>query len=336
VAALREEGQPQVYVEIATESPLQEMQMMEQIVSEGNLLKAYKQVLRNGGSPGIDGMTVKELGPYLRETLLAGTYEPQPVKRVNRPKPGGGVKKLGVPTAVDRLIQQAVLQILQPERDKAFSKSSLGFRPGPSAHQALKWTQKHLRSGYGYTVDMDLEKFFDRVNHDKLLSEVSKWVKDQCLLTLIRSFLKAGVLDDDALHETVEGTPQGGPLSPLLSNLLLDELERELEKRGHRFARYADDCNIYVRSLRAGQRVMESITRYLSCKLKLKVNKACSIPMPSQRYFKLFGRQDFRICPSHGRSRFMSKPQRLRQSLWEERWRLKWKAYRTIWNSEMQ
>lgn len=298
----------QVYGEVVFDRPSQEVQLMERIVLEDNMLKAYKHVVRNGGSPGIDGMTVKELGSYLRErwpeireALVCGTYVPQPVKRVNIPKPGGGTRTLGVPTAIDRLIQQAVLQVLQPEWDKTFSKWSFGFRPGRSAREAIRCAQKHLRSGYRWCVDMDLEKFFDRVNHDKLMSEVAKRVKDSRLLGLIRRFLKAGALDHDALHETVEGTPQGGPLSPLLSNLLLDELDRELERRGHRFVRYADDCNIYVKSWRAGIRVLESISRYLSCKLKLKVNEAKSaVGRPWERKFLgfSFSRRGFKLFVS--------------------------------------
>lgn len=283
----------QVYVGIATENPSEEVQLMERVVEHDNMVKAYKHVKRNGGSPGVDGMTVAEMGPYLREhwtelreALLEGAYVPQPVRRVNIPKPGGGVRKLGVPTAVDRLIQQGVLQVLQPRWDGTFSECSFGFRPGRSAHQALRCAQKHLRKGYRWVVDMDLEKFFDRVNHDKLMNEVAKRVKDRRVLRLIRRFLQAGVLDHDVLHETVEGTPQGGPLSPLLANLLLDELDRELERRGHRFVRYADDCNIYVRSQRAGMRVLESLTRFISCKLKLKVNEAKSaVGRPWERKF---------------------------------------------------
>lgn len=308
----------QDYSEIVTESPSLEVQLMERVVCTDNMFKAYRHVLSNGGSPGIDGMTVKELGPYLqahwpevREALLSGVYEPQPVKRVNIPKPGGGTRKLGVPTAVDRLIQQAVLQVLQPEWDPTFSPWSFGFRPGRSAHQALRCAQKHLRSGYGYVVDMDLEKFFDRVNHDKLMGEVVKRVSDGRVVTLIRRFLKAGVLDHDCLHETVEGTPQGGPLSPLLSNLLLDQLDRELERRGHRFARYADDCNIYVKSLRAGRRVLESISRYLTSKLKLKVNEAKSaVGRPWERKFLgfSFSRRGFRLFVSESaEKRFKEK-----------------------------
>ncbi len=289
----------QVCVDIVPESPSQEAQLMESIVCRDNMLEAYRHMKRNGGSPGIDGMTVKELEPYLREHWpelreALGTYGPQPVKRVNIPKPGGGTRKSGVPVAVDRLIRQAVLQVLQPEWDKTFSKWSFGLRPGRSARQALGCARKHPRSGYRYVVDMDPEKFFDRVNHDKLMSEVAKRVKDGRLLALIRRFLKAGVLDHDCLHETVEGTPQGGPLSPLLGNLLLDELDRELERRGHRFVRYADDCNIYV--LRAGKRVLESITRYLSLKLKLKVNEAKSA-IPWERKFLgfSFSRRGFKL-----------------------------------------
>jgi len=298
----------QVCVGVVTEGPSEEVQLMERVVSHDNAVKAYRQVKRNGGSPGVDGMTVEELGPYLRghwtelrEALLEGTYVPQPVKRVNIPKPGGGVRKLGVPTAVDRLVQQAVLQVLQPQWDRTFSEYSFGFRPERSAHQALRCAQRHLRRGCRWVVDMDLEKFFDRVNHDKLMSEVAKRVKDRRILRLIRRFLEAGVLDHDVLHETVEGTPQGGPLSPLLANLLLDELDRELERRGHRFVRYADDCNIYVRSQRAGTRVLASLTRFLSCKLKLKVNEAKSaVGRPWARKFLgfSFSRRGFRLFVS--------------------------------------
>jgi RNA-directed DNA polymerase len=275
------------------ESPSGEEQVMEWVVEKDNLIRALKQVMRNGGSPGIDGMTVEGLGPYLKDhwprlkvALLEGSYAPQPVKRVEIPKPGGGVRKLGIPTVVDRFIQQAILQVLQPEWDQGFSEFSFGFRPGRSAQQAIGRAQKYLKEGYTWVVDLDLEKFFDRVNHDKLMSEVAKKVKDRRVLQVIRRFLEAGVLEHDALHETAEGTPQGGPLSPLLANLLLDGLDRELEKRGHRFVRYADDCNVYVRSKRAGCRVMRSVSEYLSERLRLKVNEAKSaVARPWQRKF---------------------------------------------------
>ena len=204
---------------------------------------------------------LKEHWPSLREQLLSGTYKPQPVRRVEIPKPDGGVRKLGIPTVLDRLIQQAVMQVLQRRWDRTFSEHSYGFRPRRSAHQAVAQAQQYLAEGHGWVVDLDLEKFFDRVNHDKLMGQVAKRVADKRVLKLIRAFLNAGVMENGLVSPVDEGTPQGGPLSPLLSNLVLDELDRELERRGHRFVRYADDCNIYVRSARAGQRVMESVTR---------------------------------------------------------------------------
>ena len=240
---------------------------MERICQRENLWQALKRVRRNGGSPGIDGMTVDDLTGYLkqhwleiREQLLSGTYQPQPVRRVEIPKPDGGVRKLGVPTVLDRMIQQAVMQVLQGSWDNTFSESSYGFRPGRSAHQAVARAQQHIAAGYRWVVDLDLEKFFDRVNHDRLMGQIARRVHDKRLLRLIRSWLKAGALENGLVGPTDEGTPQGGPLSPLLSNLVLDQLDRELERRGHRFARYADDCNIYVRSRRAGQRLMGGLT----------------------------------------------------------------------------
>jgi RNA-directed DNA polymerase len=238
-------------------------------------------------------MTVRRLPDYLvrhwavlREQLLAGVYRPQPVKRVEIPKPDGGVRKLGIPTVLDRFIQQAVMQVLQGQWDATFSESSFGFRPGRSAHQAVAQAQGYVAGGYRWVVDIDLEKFFDRVNHDRLMAAVAKRVEDKRLLRLIRAFLNAGVMEDGLVSPTDEGTPQGGPLSPLLSNLVLDELDRELSKRGHRFVRYADDCNIYVRSERAGRRVMEGIERFISRKLKLKVNAAKSaVARPWERSF---------------------------------------------------
>ena len=224
-------------------------------------------------------MTVDELPGYLeqhwpviRGQLLKGTYEPKPVKRVEIPKPDGGVRKLGIPTVLDRFVQQAVQQVLQKQWDPTFSEHSYGFRPGRSAQQAVAQAQRYIAEGYGWCVDFDLEKFFDRVNHDKLMGQIAKRVEDKRLLKLIRAFLNAGVMENGLVSPSVEGTPQGGPLSPLLSNLVLDEFDRELEARGHRFVRYADDCNIYVRSERAGQRVMESVKRFIATKLKLKVN----------------------------------------------------------------
>src|SRR4249919_3158880 len=254
---------------------------------------ALRQVRSNKGSAGVDGMTVDQLGDYLkqhwpaiREQLLNGTYEPKPVRRVEIPKPDGGVRKLGIPTVLDRFIQQAVMQVLQRRWDRTFSDDSYGFRPGRSAHQAVAQAQQYIAQGYGWCVDLDLEKFFDRVNHDKLMGQIAKRVEDKRLLKLIRAFLNAGVMENGLASPSVEGTPQGGPLSPLLSNLVLDELDRELECRGHRFVRYADDCNIYVRSERAGQRVMQSITRFISQKLKHKVNEAKSaVARPQERKF---------------------------------------------------
>src|ERR1022692_482159 len=275
------------------ESPASTNRWMEEICERENLKQALQQVKANKGSAGIDGITVGGIVDYLkqhwlaiREQLLSGTYEPKPVRRVEIPKPDGGVRKLGIPTVLDRLIQQAVMQVLQRRWDSTFSGHSYGFRPGRSAHQAVAEAQQYIAEGYGWVVDLDLEKFFDRVNHDKLMGQIAKRVKDKRLLKLIRAFLNAGVMENGLVSPSVEGTPQGGPLSPLLSNLVLNEFDRELERRGHRFVRYADDCNIYVRSERAGQRVMESITRFITQELKLKVNEAKSaVARPQERKF---------------------------------------------------
>src|SRR3989475_5190235 len=253
------------------ESPASTDRMMEEICDWKNLKEAMWRVKANKGGAGIDGMTVEELPDYaallvIREQLLSGISTPQPVKRVEIPKPDGGVRKLGIPTALDRFVQQAVMQVLQRQWDPTFSDSSYGFRPGRSTHQAVAQAQQYIAAGYGWVVDLDLEKFFDRVNHDKLMGQIAKRVRDKRLLKLIRAFLNAGVMENGLVSPSVEGTPQGGPLSPLLSNLVLDELDRELERRGqgHRFVRYADDSNIYVRSERAGQRVMDSIRRFIT------------------------------------------------------------------------
>src|SRR3982075_4384203 len=229
---------------------------------------------------------LKQHWPAIREQLLNGTYEPKPVRRAEIPKPDGGVRKLGIPTVLDRFIQQAVMQVLQRRWDRTFSDHSYGFRPGRSAQQAVAQAQQYIAEGHGWCVDLDLEKFFDRVNHDKLMGQIAKRVEDKRLLKLIRAFLNAGVMENGLVSPSVEGTPQGGPLSPLLSNIVLDELDQELERRGHRFVRYCDDCNIYVRSERAGQRVMKSITRFITQKLKLKVNEAKSaVARPQERKF---------------------------------------------------
>lgn len=254
--------------------------LMERVVERENLYAALRQVKSNKGGPGIDGMSVDRLAdhlkvhwPDIRIQLLNGTYRARPVKQVLIAKPGGGVRSLGVPTVVDRFIQQALLQVLQAEWDQSFSHSSFGFRPKRSAHQAVRRAQEYVREGYRWVVDLDLEKFFDTVNHDVLLHKVKQRVKDDRVLGLIRGFLKSGVSIGGVHQPTQRGTPQGGPLSPLLANLLLDELDRELERRGHRFVRYADDCNIYVGSRRAGERVKVSVTRFLERRLKLKVNE---------------------------------------------------------------
>ncbi len=277
-----------------SESPASTNRLMEEVCERENLKEALRRVKANKGSAGVDGMTVggitdylKQHWPAIREQLLSGTYEPQPVRRAEIPKPdGGGVRKLGIPSVLDRFIQQAVMQVLQRQWDRTFSDHSYGFRPGRSAHQAVAQAQQYIAEGHSWCVDLDLEKFFDRVNHDKLMGQIAKRVEDKRLLKLIRAFLNAGVMEDGLVSPSVEGTPQGGPLSPLLSNLVLDELDRELERRGHRFVRYADDCNIYVRSEWAGQRVMESITRFITQKLKLKVNEAKSaVARPQERKF---------------------------------------------------
>jgi RNA-directed DNA polymerase len=294
------EGAEALGVRREAEDPAGNQRVMEEVCKRENRRKALKRVRANQGSPGIDGMTVDELPGYLeqhwptiREQLMSGTYEPKPVKRVEIPKPDGGVRKLGIPTVLDRFVQQAVQQVLQQQWDPTFSEHSYGFRPGRSAQQAVAQAQQYIAEGYGWCVDFDLEKFFDRVNHDKLMGQIAKRVGDKRLLKLIRAFLNAGVMENGLVSPSVEGTPQGGPLSPLLSNLVLDELDRELERRGHRFVRYADDSNIYVRSERAGQRVMESVKRFITEKLKLKVNESKSaVAKPQERKFLGFSFTD--------------------------------------------
>jgi len=289
------------------ESPALTEHLMEAICDPDNIEAALHAVVRNKGAPGIDGITVKQLPEILKarwseiqDQLLRGRYQPQPVRRVKIPKPAGGTRNLGIPTVIDRVIQQAVLQRLQPRWDPTFSEHSYGFRPGRSAHQAVAQAQAYVIDGYRFVVDIDLAKFFDRVNHDRLLAAVRKRVSDRRVLRLIRGYLTAGVLDGGLFEESREGTPQGGPLSPLLSNLVLDELDRELERRRHRFVRYADDCNIYVRSEKAGRRVMQSLTRFIERRLKLQINaEKSAVARPWHRSFLGFTVKDdpaFRRC----------------------------------------
>lgn len=289
-----------------TEFPVEDG-LLERILARDNLIRALKQVERNDGSAGVDGMTAKELRPYLnvhwpkiKDAILDGTYRPHPGKRSRLKKPDGGTRNLGIPTVLDRFIQQAILQVLQVMWDCQFSKFSFGFRPGRNAHQAVSQAQRYIKRGYRWVVDIDLEKFFDRVNHDLLMRRLRERVYDRRVLRLINQYLKSGVLDGAAFYETVEGTPQGGPLSPLLANIMLDALDRELERRGHRFVRYADDCNIYVRSRRAATRTLASASRFLSAKLKLKVNESKSaVGRPWERQFLGFSfTRTFRRCLS--------------------------------------
>ncbi len=313
------EGTESLAAERESESPAIGEQWMEEVCERENCKQALARVKANKGSAGADGMTVQQLPehlkqhwPAIREQLLSGTYEPQPVRRVEIPKPGGGVRKLGIPTVLDRFIQQAVMQVLQGKWDRTFSEHSYGFRPGRSAHQAVEAAQKYIAAGYRWCVDLDLEKFFDRVSHDKLMAKIAERVSDKRLLKLIRAFLTAGVMEGGLVSPVDEGTPQGGPLSPLLSNIVLDEFDRELERRGLRFARYADDSNIYVRSRRAGERVMESLTRFITTKLKLKVNEQKSaVARPWERKFLGFSftanREPKRRIAPKGVLRFKAK-----------------------------
>ena len=287
------EGTESFMAKREVESPAIGEWLMEEVCERENCKRALARVKANKGSGGVDGMSVQQLPgflkqhwPAIREQLLSGTYEPQPVKRVEIPKPDGGKRELGIPTVLDRFIQQAVMQELQKRWDRTFSDHSYGFRPRRSAHQAVEQAQQYIAEGHRWVVDLDLEKFFDRVNHDKLMARIAERVSDKRLLKLIRAYLRAGVMEGGLVSPVDEGTPQGGPLSPLLSNIVLDELDREVERRGHRFVRYADDSNIYVRSRRAGERVMESMVRFITTKLKLKVNQQKSaVARPWERKF---------------------------------------------------
>jgi RNA-directed DNA polymerase len=268
---------------VNNETELLTQQLMERVVDPVNMNKAYQRVVSNKGAAGVDGMSVDDLRGWIHEnkeglltSLLTGTYKPEPVRGVQIPKPSGGVRQLGIPTVVDRMVQQAMAQVLGPILDPLFSDSSFGFRPGRGAHDALRQASQYVEDGRAYVVDIDLEKFFDRVNHDILMSRLACHVKDKRFLRITRAFLNAGLMQDGVCVRREEGTPQGGPLSPMLSNLLLDDLDKELERRNHKFCRYADDCNIYVYSQKAGERVMTSVTQFLEKKLKLKVNPSKS------------------------------------------------------------
>ncbi|WP_083511405.1 group II intron reverse transcriptase/maturase [Alicyclobacillus acidiphilus] len=312
--------------------------LLERVLERGNMIQALDRVESNKGAPGVDGVDVKSLRTYvmehwvgIRQQLLTGTYKPQPVRRVEIPKPGGGKRGLGIPTVIDRLIQQALLQVLTPIFDPTSSEYSYGFRPGRKAHDAVLQAQIYIQAGYRWTVDMDLEKFFDRVNHDMLMSRVARKVKDKRVLKLIRAYLNAGVMVNGISTRTELGTPQGGPLSPLLANVLLDDFDKELVRRGHKFVRYADDCNIYVKSGRAGERVKASLTKYLENNLKLKVNRDKSaVDRPWKRKFlgysflsqkrapirladKTIERFKDRVREITNRTRSMSVQERIRQ-----------------------
>jgi RNA-directed DNA polymerase len=315
--------------------------LIEKMLERGNLLKALQAVERNGGAAGVDGMEVTQLRAYLRkrwstikEQILKGTYQPRPVRRVDIPKPGGGTRMLGIPTVMDRLIQQAIHQILSPLWEPEFSAHSYGFRPGRSAQQAIKAAQSHVNRGKRWVVDMDLEKFFDRVNHDVLMVRLERKISEEPMLKLIRRYLESGIMQKGLTEPRTEGTPQGGPLSPLLSNILLDDLDKELEERGHAFCRYADDCNIYVGSQRAGRRVMDSITRFLKETLKLKVNPAKSaVDRPWRRKFLGFSLSAERM------SRIRVAPEsvkRFREKLREKFRRGRGRSLRTFLKQDLQ
>lgn len=312
---------PQVYVQDNSD-------LMEKVVESRNLRRAFKRVKRNKGAPGVDGMTTQELQKYLNEhwleikqALLDGTYKPSPVRRVEIPKPDGGVRLLGIPTVLDRFIQQAIQQVLTEIFDPQFSEESYGFRQNRSAKQAVKVAQQHIQKGKRHVVDIDLEKFFDRVNHDILMGKLSKRIKDTRVMRIIRRYLQAGVMLSGCCVRTEEGTPQGGPISPLLANIMLDDLDKELTKRGHSFVRYADDCNIYVASARAGRRVFTSIIKFLESKLKLKTNMHKSaVDRPWKRTFLGFtfswGRDTKLRLSKRAVSRFKDRIRRLTNRNW--------------------
>jgi RNA-directed DNA polymerase len=324
-AAPRGGSEPLTAKRMSENPAIPQQQLMEEVCAYDNCMQALKRGKANKGSPGIDGMTVEQLPghlkehwPAIREQLLSGTYKPQPVKRVEIPKPDGGMRQLGIPTVLDRMIQQAAMQVLQARWDAEFSEHSHGFRPGRSAHQAVAKAQRYIAEGKRWVVDLDLEKFFDRVNHDKLMAAVARRIGDKRMLKLIRAFLTAGVMENGLVGPVDEGTPQGGPLSPLLSNLVLDELDRELERRKHCFVRYADDCNIYVGSQRAGERVKRSITGFITRKLKLKVNESKSaVARPAERKFLGFSltnaREPKRRIAAKALARFKQKARELTQ-----------------------
>jgi RNA-directed DNA polymerase len=316
--------EPRVEASTARDEGKSSAGLWEAIWERENLLTAMKRVESNKGAPGIDGMTVEALKPYLKEHWLElrkaldqQTYRPSPVRRVEIPKPDGGIRLLGIPTVVDRLLQQAIAQQLTPLFEPLFSAYSYGFRPGRSAHDAVKQAQEYVQAGYEWAVDIDLEKFFDRVNHDMLMARVARVVQDKRVLKLIRAYLESGVMINGVVMETEEGTPQGGPLSPILSNIMLNDLDRELEQRGHRFVRYADDCNIYVKTQRAGERVLENVKAFLEKKLKLKVNpkkskvdRAKSVKFLGFSFYKHKGEVRIRIA-NRSKERFVEKLRRL-------------------------
>jgi group II intron reverse transcriptase/maturase len=309
-------------------------EVWEAVFARENMQTALKRVESNKGAAGIDGMEVQDLRDYLkahwlevREALERGKYRPNPVRRVEIPKSEGGVRQLGIPTVLDRLIQQAIAQVMTPMFEQIFSPHSYGFRPGRSAHQAVQQAQAYIREGYDWVVDIDLEKFFDRVNHDMLMARVARVVKDKRVLKLIRAYLESGVMINGVVMETEEGTPQGGPLSPLLSNIMLGDLDRELEKRGHKFVRYADDCNIYVKTPRAGERVLEGVKQYLEKELKLKVNpkkskveKATRAKFLGFSFFKRKGEVFIRVA-NRTKERFMEQIRRLTKRTRSSKWK---------------